>query len=314
MRTVCTKVAQSTIVCDGMAQTARYLTLFLMSSAATFGCSDSETTRPSLGFVDSTDGVTTAGDQSDGSDVGDGADGVDGSDGTSTSGPPDVPEPTGDPCIDGTRLSALVDIIVDPDPVGCPWGQGDNLDLEQGILTARDETVARIVRTDNGAAFNFLEDGGRVCDIRLDTLTIDDNPVAADFVYDDVLLVTINDAVVLASDRRVLDTFEESDGLYRYEWEDVRGRQLQFTSNQAYCLGYGSGSDCALPPSDYTGEFVISLGGEGFAQLKSEILSDGSFEMRFITVGDNDNDTDCRHNGYRMRAVMDVALPGTFAE
>ena len=148
--------------------------------------------------------------------------------------------------MDGTRLSALVDLIVDPDPVGCPWGEGDNLGEQQGVLTARDETVARVVRTDNGAPFEYLANGGRLCDVRLDTLTLDDNPVAADFVYDDVLLVTLNDAVIIASYAPVLEQLEQTGGLYRYDWEGLRGTQLQFHPIKRTAWATGM-SDCALP-------------------------------------------------------------------
>ena len=301
-----------------MAQTARFTFFLLTSFILTTGCSESARSGAKLGFVDAGDGTATASDSTDGSsttDSADGADALDGADGADgTNPPPDLPPPTGDPCVDGTRLSALVDLIVDPDPVGCPWGEDDNLGEQQGVLTARDETVARIVRTDNGAPFDYLANGGKLCDVRLDTLTLDDNPVAADFVYDDVLLVTLNEAVVIASYAPILEQLEQSGGLYRYDWEGLRGTQLQFQSNQAYCLGYGNGSDCALPFSDTTGEFVISLGGDGFGSLKDELLEAGTLELKFITIGDNDADTDCRHNGYRMRAVIDVALPGTFTE
>jgi len=304
-----------------MAQTARFLFLFLTSTTLTLGCASTPSSGASLGYLDSNDSAGTVSDGADGGDRSDGADGAsavdgaDGSDGVDGVNPrPDLPTPTGDPCVDGKRLSALVDLIVDPDPVGCPWGEADNQSEAQGVLTARDETVARIVRTDNGASFDFLADGGRLCDIRLDTLTLDDNPVAADFVYDDVLIVTLNDTVVIASYAPILDQFQQTDGLYRYNWENLRGTSLQFQSNQAYCLGYGNGSDCALPFSDTTGEFVISLGGDGFQPLKNELLEAGTLELKFITVGDNDDDTDCRHNGYRMRAVLDVALPSTFTE
>jgi hypothetical protein len=298
-----------------MAQTAQFLFLLLTSTILTVGCTTSSRSGATLGFTDATDAAGTAGDGADGSDGADGADSADGASGTDNTNPlPDLPEPTGDPCVDGKRLSALVDLVVDPDPVGCPWGQGDNSEEAQGVLTARDETIARIIRTDNGAPFDFLAEGGRLCDIRLDTLTLDDNPVAADFVYDDVLLVTLNDAVVIASYAPILEQLEQTDGLYRYVWDDLRGTQLQFQSNSAYCLGYNNGSDCALPFSDTTGEFVISLGGDGFEPLKAELLDSGKLELKFITIGDNDSDTDCRHNGYRMRAVVDVALPSTFTE
>lgn len=300
-------MAVSTILLCGMAQTARFLLLLLTSTTLAAGCTNSSNSGAKLGFTDSTDLAGTTG--SDGVDATDGASGVD-----SINPRPDLPEPTGDPCVDGKRLSALVDLVVDPDPVGCPWGQGDNLEEQQGVLTARDETVARIVRTDNGTPFNFLAQGGRLCDIRLDTLSIDDNPVAADFVYDDVLLVTLNDAVVLASYYPIVNQLPETGGLYRYDWTSLRGKSIQFQSNSAFCLGYENGCDCALPVSDTTGEFVISLGGEGFKALRAELLAAGKLELKFITLGDNDSDTDCRHNGYRMRAVVDVALPGTFTE
>ena len=87
------------------------------------------------------------------------------------------------------------------------------------MLTARDETIARIIEPIMVLPSIFwlrVDDQ----DIRLDTLTLDDNPVAADFVYDDVLLVTLNDAVVIASYAPILEQLEQTDGLYRYVWDD----------------------------------------------------------------------------------------------
>ncbi|MFT5430192.1 MAG: hypothetical protein ACI9OJ_000865, partial [Myxococcota bacterium] len=133
-------------------------------------------------------------------------------------------------------------------------------------------------------------------------------------LYDDLLIVAINDSVVLASDARVNDQLETDGEHYIYDWTRIRGLNLMFQGDEAYCMGYGNGSDCALPQSDTTGEFLLSFAGELFEPIRQRALEDQRLELRFITVGDNDADTDCRHNGFRMRAVVDVALPGTFGE
>ena len=226
--------------------------------------------------------------------------------------PPDLPPPTGDPCVDGVVLSALIDLIVDPDPVGCPWGEGSNLGEAQATITARDETLARPLRSDNGDAINWLEEGGQLCAVRLDSKSLDNNPIAADFVYDDVLFVTMNDVVLLASAAPILQYLEQVDGAYIYDWEQLRGNSMFFQQQQAYCMDHGEGGECGLPSSDTTGEFFLSFAGPQVDQLRQRILAEQTLALKFITMGDNDPDTDCRHNGFRMRVMLDIALPGSF--
>lgn len=193
-----------------------------------------------------------------------------------------------DVCPTGTTVDHAIDLDF-PDPGGCPWGDGDNGRVRDGVYRARTEQVETL----------GLPAGAVLCSLRVEA-------AEQEITFDDELIVTFADAVVVESFRPE-GIFEMPDGIPRYRWSDLQGRHLG-ENDGVFCLGPEGG--CALPDSETRGRFTLELGGTTGEQLGEIAIARGSAEVTVVTTGDNNRDGDCRHTPFTLRVTATI-VPAT---
>jgi hypothetical protein len=157
----------------------------------------------------------------------------------------------------------------------CPFNQGDNLGLTQGVLAARVEQEV---------FFSFPEDH-LICSIAL-------SGASDDFYYDDHIILTLND-VVLISSTNVLELFETKNGLPIYSWQAIVGENAGGGGGPA-CLS--GATVCQMPGTQQNGEVGLAFD-EETSDLLVQTGQGVDHKFTAIVTGDNDPAIDCHHNG-----------------
>ncbi len=186
----------------------------------------------------------------------------------------------------------------------CKWGEGGNSVYDAAIndnFRARIEEANRI----------DLPSNAKVCDMEFD---FKDNP---GFKYDDHMLITLNDRVLMSTARAIVDgqgnnrhcgvngapsgncinisgVFNSDGSGFIYEWNKLKNTYYSFQVTDIYCNS-SSMSDCQMPQT-------TSGGGENGGRMslnipkgtiqKIRIMTESSypqFELKVITTGENDN-------------------------
>lgn len=174
---------------------------------------------------------------------------------------------------------------------GCPWGEGDNLELRDGVAAAR-VTEQRDLGIEPGSVLCSLEMrfGGPSAELR----------------YDDNFVLVLGDVVLAASDREMTGNLPLRRQLRLWDWSRVVGRPMVLSDNLAYCAGEAEGlSTCEIPASEERGNAAIEFGDEFVAEVAAELASGAPFSLRFVTIGDNDEERDCSHE------AIDFEIIGT---
>ncbi len=166
----------------------------------------------------------------------------------------------------------------------CDWGINGNLSIKNGYIQARDEKYQTV-------DFNPSQ---TVCDIKLN------NAYQNSFIYDDNIIITLN-KYILASTSNFSRHFSSQNGLNRYNWASIIGKDAQnsyadTTPDKQYCLGAdGYSSFCLFPATETTNKIQLDFD----KSLIQKVLVNSSLstvELGVITTGDNDG-TDCIHSG-----------------
>lgn len=179
---------------------------------------------------------------------------------------------------------------------GCPFGEGDNLDDAQGVMTARIEQTESL----------SLPSSAVICDVTFDFQGVSGGE-GTPMVYDDNFLFTFNDVVLAASYGPLVEDLPTSDGLfYEYDWSAVRGYEISFDDSiPTYCLGEADGlADCTIPPPETNGIMSLAFDGDVVNQLSLTAVRQDRYDFTFITLGDNDG-TDCSHEEF----AFEVEVP-----
>ena len=171
----------------------------------------------------------------------------------------------------------------------CPWGEGDNLDPVNGLLTARVEQERSL----------DVPDDAVICDLEFDFSGLVPGEVQ-DMVYDDHFLFTFNDTVLAASFGPAVELLEEDDGLRTYDWAAMAGFDYHAVeSYESYCVGQEAGdADCDIPDTEVVGPISLSFDEEIVTALSLGAIDAGDYDFGFITTGDDNPDTDCMHEAF----------------
>lgn len=194
-----------------------------------------------------------------------------------------APDAAPDPC-EGA-LNRRIPVSFERLAPACPWGLGDNL------LPAQERATARSEQT-----FEFASPtaGGELCALRFDFTR---GGEAAELRYDDNFFLILNGVVLAASDRDLVARLPREGELVLWQWIRVAGSLMNVTSVDPYCLGEEAGiGSCLVPDTDSLGAFRLDLPLERFPELIAR-AEGADVTLRFVTVGDNDPDTDCSHGG-----------------
>jgi len=184
-------------------------------------------------------------------------------------------------------------------PPGCPWGEGDNLEMRQAHVTAR---VEQYVELD-------LPPSAVVCDMSLN-FTPDPN-VTPTMEYDDNMFFLYNKVVLAASYAPMVDRFTRRRGLPIYDWGQLAGMEFGFDpTTPTFCLGEAEGrASCEIPPPETLAAMRLEFDDDLVDELSFRALELGTEEFGFVVIGDNDPRDDCFHEAFSFDVTVGVATP-----
>jgi hypothetical protein len=177
-------------------------------------------------------------------------------------------------CSSGVKKTRLTAVEV-PANTGskCPFGQGDNLGMMEGQIAARIEK-------------NFPLDipkTHKICSMKAEALK-------QLMRYDDHLILTLNNNVLLASTTETSRFVDGANGFKQYDWSKIKGGTI--TDSPSYC---GPGIICALPRTEARGDFIFSISDTASPKIFAPLV-DSELKFGLILTGDNDPSSDCQLN------------------
>lgn len=192
-------------------------------------------------------------------------------------------------CTEGDPVTVTLAVEFPATDPSCPFGEGDNLPEENGVITARVEQTVSL----------GLPEGVVVCDLAFDFQGITGGE-GTPMVYDDNFWFTFDDVVLAGSYGPMVDQFATDGALPIYDWDDIVGYAFEFDDGiPTYCLGEGDGrADCTIPPPETNGIMSLSFDESLINELSLRAVQADRFDFSFVTMGDNDPSQDCAHEAF----------------
>ena len=192
-----------------------------------------------------------------------------------------------DLCESEAPSAETVTISFSASPPGCPWEEGDNLAMGQGIVSARVEQTQTL----------GIPEDSVVCG--LDFEFQPDPQVEPVMEYDDHMFFLFNDIVLASSNADLVDLFPRDDGLPAYQWRAIAGEPFAFDGAPTYCLGQEDGEgDCVVPDPETRASLILRYDQRIIDELAVRSRRAGETTFGFVVMGDNDPDLDCRHEAF----------------
>lgn len=221
-------------------------------------------------------GDGSGGDSSNASGIGsNGSGGANGSSGTSAN----AIKESGNPAdivkaCSNTTPKVLKKKMFFPSRKDCQWKANGNLGRDSGRLQARETQQFSVP----------IPKGMIMCDIQMKS-------VEPRFNYDDSIILTIEQSVLLNSTNALVDLLPKKDGIYTWDWDAVKGKAYSF-EGIPYCLG--GNSTCNIPRTETDGTVSIDFESKALSPLALKLLGKESLNFSLVSTGDND-DEDCQH-------------------
>ena len=225
-------------------------------------------------------------------------------DGTAGEGGTDPPvetaEDIADLCAESDPIEVTLTVTFPATEPGCDWGVDGNLEMENGVITARVEQVESIP----------LPDEVVVCDMVFNFDGVSGGE-GTPMYYDDKFLFAFNDIVLSASYAPMIDELEHDDILATYDWAALRGYPIEFDDSiPTYCVGEATGqADCTIPPPETNGVMALAFDPSIDNRLALIAIQEQRFDFNFITMGDNDPDRDCYHDEFAFTVTVPYVRP-----
>ncbi len=202
-------------------------------------------------------------------------------------------------CEQYTPETVTLEVVFPAQTESCPWGEGDNLDPEGGLLTARvEQTQALTLPTD-----------AIICDLAFDFSGLVPDEVQV-MRYDDHFFFTFNDLVLASSLAVAVD--ELPGELPTWDWSALAGFDYHATGweYEPYCLGAEAGdTTCEIPETETEGTMNLSFPDALVAELSAAAIEAGRYDFAFVTTGDDDADRDCRHAEFGFTVEVPYLAP-----
>lgn len=187
-------------------------------------------------------------------------------------------------CEAGTPETVTLSVEFPESGPGCGFGENGNLDAVDAIISGRVEQTDSL---DLGAVvlceanYNFHPDA-------------DIDPI---MYYDDFLYLAFDDVLLATSYGDTVDLFDtEENGFPLYDWEKIAGTTMDFNAADTWCLGEEEElSDCTIPPSETEDVMELNFDTSLTEKLALRAVQTERLDYTFITIGDNDEDSDCYH-------------------
>lgn len=162
----------------------------------------------------------------------------------------------------------------------CSWNSNGNLgrlDLHVQAIEGQKATIE-------------LPANAQLCELGIGS-------VATTIQYDDFMLLTLNNQVLLASNKELLVGLqEEQTQAFAWDFAKVRGKAIDFDA-APYCLG--DTSLCKIPVTDVRGAFQFNIDPDSLGKLASNSVDKKNLEFALYATGDND-DRDCWHTAFTL--------------
>jgi hypothetical protein len=160
----------------------------------------------------------------------------------------------------------------------CPWNTGDNLGFRDLYFQTRIEQQSGFT----------LPAGAIICDMTFNWNT-------NDFYYDDEFIFGF-DGLVLASSFTFSGHFPQVGYFQRYNWSVLLGDAWVNYDQRPYCAGADRGTGmCSWPDTSVNGPFRVRFDDALIQELTSHTNTTRSHTFNFITTGDDNPTTDCKH-------------------
>lgn len=192
----------------------------------------------------------------------------------------------------------------------CPWPTSGE-DSLGNVPMLESNITARIEQKISLAQF----DGKIVCSLDIST------PQTA-FKYDDEFIITLNDRMLASSwyypGPSGYPTIPNDPEVPLYDWFNIRKAQTYNNGIHNYfCLGGpfsstpnpGLENFCHWPATEQNGVMTLNFNPEKIQSIISSMAYGENFYLNFITVGDNNPESDCRHNDLYMNITATVTNP-----
>ena len=122
--------------------------------------------------------------------------------------------------------------------------------------------------------------------------------------YDDFLIFTIDDRILMLSNNELLRKMPKKDGVYHWDFDAIKGRKYGFDGDR-YCLG--NDSSCIFPGHDKQGSVNFSVGTSAIAAVSASLQGQTTYNFSAIATGDND-DEDCWHTDLELDVKIRYVL------
>lgn len=196
-------------------------------------------------------------------------------------------------------LEEDVQVVFERTTEDCPWGVDGNQNMLDTYLTARVEQTEALDVTDK-----LL-----LCDMDLDMSGLVPGEVQL-LHYDDYFFFTFNDIVLASSHRPAVEGLDTDEGMPIYDWSRIVGTAFP-VGDAPFCLGEESGDgECQIPSTDVQGPITLRFGIDVVNELSARALAEDRLDFGFVTTGDNDPGTDCRHDEFGFTVKVEYLEAG----
>jgi hypothetical protein len=201
----------------------------------------------------------------------------------------DDPKEILDLCEQRTPEVLTLDVEFPASNENCPWGLADNLEPQNGMFTARSEQRVQL----------DVPEDAILCDLVLDFGGANPGDVRH-IVYDDHFFFDFDDIVMASSISAAVQKLPAPGTLPTWDWASIVGMDYHAVDQeQTFCLGADAGdADCVIPGTEVEGELSLSWSADLVAQLSLSAIEQKRYEFAFVTTGDDDPATDCRHEDF----------------
>jgi hypothetical protein len=204
----------------------------------------------------------------------------------SKAGPP-APEPERETCETATSLQTLEQAISFPERLGCRFGQAPNLERDQGHITAAEEQ-----------SFDLQLPEGTICGMEIESQSNEK------IKYDDFLVFSIDDKVIMASNEQLVEKLSKKNGLYEWDFTKVVGSEIKEFKQKPYCMV--KAADCSIPATETKGVISLRVSAKDIAPISAALQGRKTVAITLTSTGDDDETKDCSHS------TLDMSVKVTY--
>lgn len=196
-------------------------------------------------------------------------------------------------CAESTPKDVKVPVSFPETTETCQWETDGNLAAADATYTARAEETEVLEMPESAV----------ICDVTYD-FQVDPENIQV-MHYDDQFTLNFLDVVIAASNHQIPDLLPNEDDLVLWDWASVAGTEIDWNDTDPWCLGEDEGlSSCTIPGTDVDGEMLLEYDEALTAELSYRAVEQGRVDFTFVTIGDNDPQSDCTHKGFEFQVSL----------